>query len=317
MKIIRAIRYSLLLTFMVTAVVFTGCVNTEENIIIKKDGSASVDLHINIDREAYIKECLEGEDISEEDIQTIDENMEAQGATLVTIDGKDFYRMSIVEQNKLNNKELLSEFYVKDTVAYMTGGVFYWNTSAKAIYTDKLSELKLDELGITMGQLMQVPLNISVQFSKDIVEQANGVVDDDNAKKVFFTLEGDKKKTLFASTSNTATLKSIEADIKALNKTETSKVLKLQPKNASKKAKKATISFKIKGVKTTNGYQLQYGTRRNFKNARTKTVKRTSGTITNLKRKTKYYVRVRVRKSNYAGVNVYGKWSSMKTVRTR
>ena len=301
---------------LATSVFLTGCVSSEENIIIKKDGSASVDLHINIDRDAYIKECSDGE-ISEEEIQTIDANMTAQGASIVTVDGKEYYRMTIVANNKLNNKELLKEFYINNTVAYITGNTFYWKTSARAIYQDKLKELKLDELGITMEQLMQVPMNLSVQFSKDICHHEHGKISADSKKKVIFTIKGDKQTTLFASTKDSVTLAETETKIAELNALEKAKIAKIQPKKVKKSAKKASFKFTLKAAMTTNEYQMQYGTLKNFKNARTKTVKKTTGTIGNLKRKTYYYVRVRAIKSNYAGVTIYGKWSVKKKVKTK
>lgn len=318
MKFNKVISCWMIIVMVVTSLFLTGCVNTEENIIIKKDGSASVDLHINIDRDAYIKECCEGEtEITAEEIQTIDDNMEAQGAKIITVDGKEYYRMTIVANNKLNNKELLKEFYINNTVAYITGNTFYWKTSAKAIYEDKLKELKLDEMGITMDQLMNVPMNISVQFSNEICHHVHGKISADSNKKIVFTFKGDKQYTLFASTKESITLDSTEAKIAELNATEKSKVKKLEAKKVNRGAKKAAIKFTLKSVKATNGYQIQYGTSKSFKSSKTKIVKKTSGTLSNLKRKTKYYMRVRVRKSNYAGINVYGKWSSTKSVKTK
>lgn len=69
--------------------------------------------------------------------------------------------------------------------------------------------------------------------------------------------------------------------------------------------------------KTIDGYQIQYGLKKNFKKAKTMTVAgytNTTATIGKLKAKKKYYVRVRT----YVGSGksaVYSDWSSAKTVK--
>ncbi|MEE0706147.1 MAG: fibronectin type III domain-containing protein [Adlercreutzia sp.] len=92
---------------------------------------------------------------------------------------------------------------------------------------------------------------------------------------------------------------------------------KLSKPKAAKKS--FTVAWK-KQAKQTTGYQIQYSTDKKFKKkVKTKTVKsskKTSLKITKLKKKTKYYVRVRtykkVGKSNY-----YSTWSSVKSVKTK
>ena len=92
---------------------------------------------------------------------------------------------------------------------------------------------------------------------------------------------------------------------------------KLSKPKASKKS--FTVTWK-KQAKQTTGYQIQYSTDKKFKKkVKTKTVKsskKTSLKITKLKKKAKYYVRVRtykkVGKSKY-----YSTWSSVKSVKTK
>lgn len=68
---------------------------------------------------------------------------------------------------------------------------------------------------------------------------------------------------------------------------------------------------KVKGIK---GYELQYSLKKNFKGAKTKTIKKVSTTtvaIKKLKRKKKYYVRIRT----YIVSNrkkIYSDWSKFK-----
>ncbi|MGN0142050.1 MAG: fibronectin type III domain-containing protein [Roseburia sp.] len=82
----------------------------------------------------------------------------------------------------------------------------------------------------------------------------------------------------------------------------------------NEKGKKAKVTFKsISGAK---GYEIQYSTDKNFKNAKTKNAgsKSTSVTLSSLTKNKKYYVRVRGFKYNADGDKVYGAWSSSKNV---
>lgn len=103
---------------------------------------------------------------------------------------------------------------------------------------------------------------------------------------------------------------------------------KVNPKGATiKKPKRAKKAFKAKwkrqsGKMATSritGYQIQYSTSSSFAGARTVSVKgykKTSKKIKKLKRKTKYYVKVRTYKT-VNGVNYYSGWSKTKAVKTR
>lgn len=72
-----------------------------------------------------------------------------------------------------------------------------------------------------------------------------------------------------------------------------------------------------------SGYQLQYSRYSSMKNASTKTysgVSKNSRTVSNLKAKTKYYVRVRTYKNVKISGNTYkyySSWSSIKSVKTK
>ncbi len=82
-----------------------------------------------------------------------------------------------------------------------------------------------------------------------------------------------------------------------------------------------TKGFKVtwNKVSGTTGYQVQYATRSDFKNAATVyggNANTTGKTITGRARRTKYYVRVRTYR-NINGSYVWGNWSAAKTVRTK
>ena len=74
-----------------------------------------------------------------------------------------------------------------------------------------------------------------------------------------------------------------------------------------------------KQIKETTGYQIEYSTNKNFKNAKSVTVSKntnTSKTIKSLNSKTKYYVRIRTYKT--VGKTKYvSAWSSVKSATTK
>ena len=78
--------------------------------------------------------------------------------------------------------------------------------------------------------------------------------------------------------------------------------------------KKLTIKYKATGAKK---YQVQVALKKNFKKGlKTKYTKKTSIKISGLKAKKKYYVRVKGAK-NYGGVYIYGKYSKVKSKKTK
>ena len=84
----------------------------------------------------------------------------------------------------------------------------------------------------------------------------------------------------------------------------------------SNKSKQLTVKWK---KVTGTGYQIQYSTSSKFKNAKTVTVSKnstTSKTISKLKGKKKYYVRVRAYKT-VNGTKYCGTWSKAKAVTTK
>lgn len=86
--------------------------------------------------------------------------------------------------------------------------------------------------------------------------------------------------------------------------------------------KKVTIKWKKEKTQTT-GYQIQYSTSSKFKSAKTVTVsknKTTSKTISKLKAKKKYYVRIRTYKTvkvNGKSTKIYSSWSKARSVKVK
>lgn len=125
---------------------------------------------------------------------------------------------------------------------------------------------------------------------------------------------GDTSDDVTPSAATDTTVPSAEAAaVKPTVKVKAS-ITKLK---ASKKS--LTVKWKkpsAKNLKKISGYQVQISTKRSFPKAATKTYKvgkkSTSKKITKLRKKTRYYVRVRAVK----GKNV-GKWSKIKSVKTK
>ncbi|MDE6659828.1 MAG: leucine-rich repeat protein, partial [Eubacterium sp.] len=86
--------------------------------------------------------------------------------------------------------------------------------------------------------------------------------------------------------------------------------------------KKFTVKWKKLTTQTT-GYQIQYSTSSKFSSAKTVTVsknKTTSKTVSSLKAKKKYYVRVRTYKTvkvNGKSTKIYSSWSKSKSIKTK
>ena len=88
-----------------------------------------------------------------------------------------------------------------------------------------------------------------------------------------------------------------------------------------KKIKSAKKKFTVTWRKRSgaSGYQIQYGTKKSFRNVKTVTIKSakvTKRTIKNLKSKRRYYVRIRTYKT-VSGKNHYSPWSRRKAVKVK
>lgn len=89
-------------------------------------------------------------------------------------------------------------------------------------------------------------------------------------------------------------------------------------KKISKKSKKYKVVLKYKKVSKAFKYEIQYSTSRKFKAGKTKTKRtaKTRYTITKLKNKTTYYIRVRAYRYQF-GERIYGKWSKVRKLKIK
>lgn len=83
----------------------------------------------------------------------------------------------------------------------------------------------------------------------------------------------------------------------------------------NKKRRKATV--KLKKTKGAKGYQVIYSTKRSFKNAKKKNTTKRTVTLSKLKKKKTYYVKVRAYKKDSTGKKVFGAYSKVKKVKIR
>ncbi len=89
-------------------------------------------------------------------------------------------------------------------------------------------------------------------------------------------------------------------------------------RKVSKKSKKYKVLIKYKKVSHAYKYEIQYSTNRKFKASKTKTrrTKKIKYTITKLKNKKTYYIRVRAYRYQF-GERVYGKWSKVRKLKIK
>ena len=141
------------------------------------------------------------------------------------------------------------------------------------------------------------------------------------------------KKTLVKNTDykldyeNNIKVGTASVKIKGIGKYKSSvkKTFKIVPKSTTvsklskPKTKQVKVTWKKQKTQTT-GYQIKYATNSKFtKNAKTVTVKgntKTSKTIKSLKKKQKYYFKVRTYKT-VNGKNYYSSWSKAKSIITK
>lgn len=88
-------------------------------------------------------------------------------------------------------------------------------------------------------------------------------------------------------------------------------------KKSTKKNPKYQVTIKFSKVKPVSKYQIQYSTEKKFKKSKrkSKTTKKTSYTINNLKPGKKYYIRVRAYNYQF-GYQIFGKCEKVRTVKT-
>ncbi|MBE6787333.1 MAG: leucine-rich repeat domain-containing protein [Ruminococcaceae bacterium] len=120
--------------------------------------------------------------------------------------------------------------------------------------------------------------------------------------------------TSAGSSGNECTVCGLKANVKVIPK-----LVPKKTKISKLTAKKKSLVVKVKKEKTVTGYQIQYSLKKNFKGAKTVTIKKNSTitkTIKKLKSKKTYYLRVRTYKT-YKGKKYYSAWSKTSKKKTK
>ncbi len=299
---------------MIVVTALTGCAGMETKVTIRQDGSAKATATVSIDKAAVNAE-LKKQGVSDAEIQQFwtgykqELNADA-GVTFqeVTRDGKEY-----IETYEITNfsKGSLGKKLGFNKNSYVTADTLYGTIDLSG--TD--DEEVFQELSAMGGDISAVTLTFVVEMPKDIAS-TNGTISETNKKQVTFQMKVNGKTTMYATTVPGQTISDVKAKVAKANKVKKAKIKKLKAKKAAKNSKKRTVVLKIGKVSQAVKYEVQYGTKKNFKGAKTKKIKKTSYTIKNLKKNTKYYVRVRAIKKNLAGYDVSSAWTK-KSVKTK
>lgn len=296
----RRIQVRLLAFVLVASVLFAGCAQADMDIVIHSDGSGSISVQVRIDKEQYLASVREmctamGEEVTERELSELASSLEQAGYQSVTVDGKEYYQMA--ETQEITKGKLQTFFGGTDLVSYVTVDTVFLELRPDDILQTQDLGIDLPADAVTSAATVQLP---------NAIVNTNGTIDAENPCKVSF--DGQSKE-IFATSKSGLTIDSLKAEIKKLNAVKAPKITKLT-------SGKTSIKLKFKKVKSAKRYRIQYATKKNFKNAVTKTSKKNVYTIRHLKRNKQYYVRVQAMKKNYAGVTVYSAWTK-KSVTTK
>jgi hypothetical protein len=172
---------------------------------------------------------------------------------------------------------------------------------------------------------------VTIYKISTITLSSSSYVYNGNAKKPTVTVKNSKGKKIDATyysvsyknnkTPGTAT---VTIKFKTLYSGTLSKTFTIKPKgtsisSTSRKSKGFTVKWKAQKTQTS-GYQIQYSTSSKFTTSTTKSalikISKTSYTVTSLKAKKTYYIRIRTYKT-VGKKKYYSAWSTVKKVTTK
>ena len=200
------------------------------------------------------------------------------------------------------------------------------NNEKTELYNDKNEIVNLETTNKILATSINVTNNVSIELGSNYSLNAKLNPSNSNEKIYYKTMDStiatvdEAGKIKGISVGNTkinvytdsGLSKEINVTIKKVSSPKKTSIKKL---TAKKKALKVTWK-KTSGVK---GYQIQYSLKKNFKGSKTVTITKsstTSKTISKLKRRKKYYVRVRTYRE-VLGKKYYSAWSSSKNKKTK
>lgn len=314
-------KIKLIALIVVIVMAFTGCMKEEANIKITTNGTVNYGIKIDIKTETLVEmfEKMGNFGLSKSDFVS---ELDAKN---VTIDGEDYYEIS--ESTNMTYRDFMKEYQVQGTSdAYVSEDTFYWKVNGVETIL-KNEGLDMETIELISGynekeleKLMQdIAIKFTVEFENEILN-TNGAIDSEDSQKAVFdvAIDGNAKSyTMFATTNDKVTQDSIAKKIKEANTIKAPKIKKLKANKAKKNSKNATITVKFGKVSGAKKYKVQYSTKKNFKNSKQQTTKKTTVKLTKLDKGTKYFVRVYAMKTNHAGQTVTSKASTRKSVKTK
>ena len=165
-------------------------------------------------------------------------------------------------------------------------------------YYENIESAKLPNKDALTKLVANTPDNPQVAAKAEAIKVlANYDATQEDVDAAYTNLEKVQVTTAEPTTTQKTTLK--KASIKSL-----------------KNVKGKKVKIKINKVTGAKGYQIKYATNKKFKNCKYKNTKKTTYTLTKLKKKSKCYVKVRAYKKS-GNQKVYGKWSSPKSVKIK
>ena len=201
-------------------------------------------------------------------------------------EGNDTKISAIVSPVNANSSELTYLSETPEIISVSEDGVVKGLKEGTGIVTVKLADLNV-----------QSQIEIVVQKKKE----------NDNKETPFSPQESTSPQNQTGSGTNQG--EQNEPELKALKRVKIKKLT----------LKKKKIKITWKKVKRADGYIVQYSTKKDFKKKTTKQIKTNKKKYLftgKLKRKTKYYFRVRCYKKENGQI-LYGKWSAIKMKKTK
>lgn len=286
----------------------------------------------DVDIDKAISDAEKSIQKSKVQVKSIQALLEQKG-TEYSEKGKELYSKCEELIEELNESEYDSgnyNIYELESVAENMQTVFSSDKVGEEEYNQYRIELEelstnLDKAEVKLGKAKELSNNVNKEL-EDNLDAANKELDaaKDALNKANKELEELNKKvdTLQNSLKETQDkLKKAEEQLKNQNNTPTPTPVKKpgQVKGLKLKAGKKKVTVTYKKVSGATSYKVTYGTSKKFKKAKTVTVK--SGktvkkTISKLKSKKTYYVKVCAVKK-VSGKNYTGKWSAVKKVKVK
>lgn len=290
-----------------------GCADILQEHTIKKDSITSK-ATMDIEKQ-YFDNLIKDPTLDTSDRMMLNEIKTAM--VIVKKDGKDYYRYQSTEN--LSFKEYMAEGNTEDdgvnSIAYVTNEVMYIKQSTKEMLSGA------EPLWGDMDKIdySKVTFKITMTFEKDVVN-TNGTINPNNKKQAIFNTDPKAvKATIFASTNKNITQTSVEQMIAKSRKMGKAKIKKITANKVKKKAKKASVTLKLKKVKGAQRYTIWYCKNKKFTGSSSdyKETKKTKVTIKGLKKNTKYYFKVYPSRKDFTGAYYDGADSKIKSIKTK